>query len=49
MKKCYKLLFTASLFLLINQTHVFAQGCVAIRSTGGVCAMDEHPDTRRFC
>jgi len=22
-----------------------AQGCVAIRSTGGICAMDEHPDS----
>jgi hypothetical protein len=22
-----------------------AQGCVAIRSTGGLCAMDEHPDS----
>jgi hypothetical protein len=45
MKKLYKLIFIACLFLLLNQTNVFAQGCVAIRSTGGVCTMDEHPDS----
>jgi hypothetical protein len=45
MKLFYKLSFIASIFLLLNDTHVFAQGCVAIRSTGGVCTMDEHPDS----
>ena len=45
MNKIYKLLFTACFFLFIDQTNVFAQGCVAIRSTGGVCTMDEHPDS----
>ena len=45
MKLFYKLTFIASIFLLLNDTHVFAQGCVAIRSTGGVCTMDEHPDS----
>jgi hypothetical protein len=45
MKLFYKLTFITSIFLLLNHTHVFAQGCVAIRSTGGVCTMDEHPDS----
>lgn len=45
MRKFYKLLFIAFFFLIINRAEVFAQGCVAIRSTGGVCTMDEHPDT----
>lgn len=31
--------------VLINYTNVNAQGCVAIRSTGGLCTMDEHPDS----
>ena len=45
MKTIYKLLFIAFFFLVINQTNVFAQGCVAIRSTGGLCTMDAHPDS----
>ena len=45
MRSFYKLLFIAFFILSINQSNVFAQGCVAIRSTGGVCTMDEHPDT----
>src|SRR5260370_9647693 len=45
MKSFYKLALVACFFLLLNQTDVFAQGCVAIRSTGGICTMDEHPDS----
>ena len=44
MKSFYKLVFTI-LFFVINHTEAFAQGCVAIRSTGGVCTMAEHPDS----
>jgi hypothetical protein len=45
MKPIYKLLSFIVLFLLLNQTNVFAQGCVAIRSTGGICTMEENPDS----
>jgi len=46
MKTFYKLSFIAALFILLNHSNVFAQGCVAIRSTGGLCTMDEqHPDS----
>src|ERR1700743_79984 len=45
MRSLYKLALTTCFLLLLNQTNVFAQGCVAIRSTGGVCTMDEHPDS----
>jgi len=45
MKSFYKLLSVTIFYLLLNQTNVFAQGCVAIRSTGGVCTMGEHPDS----
>jgi hypothetical protein len=45
MKSFYKLSLLAVFFLLLNQTNVFAQGCVAIRSTGGLCTMDAHPDS----
>ncbi|MGZ3753320.1 MAG: hypothetical protein ACXVB0_11525 [Mucilaginibacter sp.] len=45
MKSFYKLILVACIFTLLNNTDVFAQGCVAIRSTGGVCTMDEHPDS----
>ena len=45
MKSFYKLSFIAALFILLNHSNVFAQGCVAIRSTGGLCTMDEHPDS----
>lgn len=37
--------FGVCLYLLIAQSNGFAQGCVAIRSTGGLCTMDEHPDS----
>jgi hypothetical protein len=33
-----------SRFLAQNKTS--AQGCMAIRSAGGICAMKEHPDKR---
>lgn len=45
MKPTFKLLSFIALFLFISQTNVFGQGCVAIRSTGGLCTMDEHPDS----
>lgn len=45
MKILYKILFTVCLFILFTHQHANAQGCVAIRSTGGVCAMDERPDS----
>jgi len=45
MKSLYKLFSVAILCFLLNNTDVFAQGCVAIRSTGGLCTMDEHPDS----
>jgi hypothetical protein len=45
MKSLYKLAFITCFYLLLSNTNVFAQGCVAIRSTGGVCTMDEHPDS----
>lgn len=33
------------LFILLRNTNTFAQGCVAIRSTGGIATMNEHPDS----
>jgi len=45
MKKILQFLFLVCFCFLLNNTNVFAQGCVAIRSTGGVCTMGEHPDS----
>jgi len=45
MKTTLQTILTICFFILFTQTNVFAQGCVAIRSTGGLCAMDEHPDS----
>ena len=45
MKFTYKFIIGIAVYLLFNTTNVNAQGCVAIRSTGGLCAMDEHPDS----
>jgi len=45
MKFTFKIFTTLCLLILLTQTKVFAQGCVAIRSTGGICAMNEHPDS----
>jgi len=45
MKTILKTLLAAVLFLFISQSGAFAQGCVAIRSTGGICTMNEHPDS----
>ena len=39
MKQIFSILLTA-LFIIIISDKVSAQGCVAIRSTGGVCTMD---------
>ena len=45
MRLLYKIFISACLFILFTRQHAMAQGCVAIRSTGGVCAMDERPDS----
>lgn len=45
MRTTLKTLLGICLFTLLFQTNIFAQGCVAIRSTGGLCTMDEHPDS----
>src|SRR6185437_9311360 len=45
MKSTLKVLSLIAFLFLLHQTNVFAQGCVAIRSTGGLCTMDEHPDS----
>ena len=45
MKTILKTILGICLFILFTQTKGFAQGCVAIRSTGGLCTMDEHPDS----
>jgi hypothetical protein len=45
MKTILKVALTICLFTLLNHTNAFAQGCVALRSTGGICAMNEHPDS----
>jgi hypothetical protein len=45
MKTTSKIFFTICLLTFIIQSNVFSQGCVAIRSTGGLCSMDEHPDS----
>jgi hypothetical protein len=45
MKRTFKLLLATTLFLVFTKSNTFAQGCVAIRSTGGICTMDEHPDS----
>lgn len=45
MKTTIKLLLSIAFLLIFNTSNIFAQGCVAIRSTGGVCTMDEHPDS----
>jgi len=45
MKIVLKALLGICIYFLLIQTNVFAQGCVAIRSTGGICVMNEHPDS----
>jgi hypothetical protein len=40
-----KILLTSIIFLSLLVAKTFAQGCVAIRSTGGVCSMLDHPDS----
>jgi hypothetical protein len=40
-----KLLLASFLFASLIPAKTFAQGCVAIRSTGGVCSMLDHPDS----
>lgn len=43
--KPQKLTIAFLIFLTITSyVKVFAQGCVAIKSTGGTCMMDHHPD-----
>src|SRR4051812_3313100 len=36
-------IFTTLVIILVT-CKVYSQGCVAIRSTGGICVMTEHPD-----
>src|SRR6201996_4331505 len=45
MKSTLQFLCFSLLCILFSNSNVFAQGCVAIRSTGGVCTMGEHPDS----
>jgi hypothetical protein len=45
MKITFKIILAIALFLLFTKSNTFAQGCVAIRSTGGICTMNEHPDS----
>ncbi|HEY4325537.1 MAG TPA: hypothetical protein VGN20_16195 [Mucilaginibacter sp.] len=45
MKTSLQILLGIFLITLLTYTNVFSQGCVAIRSTGGLCTMDEHPDS----
>lgn len=45
MKTTTKLFLLAFLIFLSAQNKLFAQGCVAIHSTGGICEMSEHPDS----
>ncbi len=45
MKSTLQLFALLILCILLNNSNASAQGCVAIRSTGGVTTMDEHPDS----
>src|ERR1700750_2588506 len=45
MKLFTRILAIAIFFISISISRSSAQGCVAIRSTGGLCTMDEHPDS----
>ena len=45
MKSLFTSLLGICLAIIFLQTKTMAQGCVAIRSTGGICAMNEHPDS----
>src|ERR1700744_3940573 len=45
MNRLFKITTLFLLLILFSKSGVFAQGCVAIRSTGGICAMSEHADT----
>jgi len=45
MKLIFKTILTVTIIFFISRSNSFAQGCVAIRSTGGLCTMSEHPDS----
>ncbi|HVW97043.1 MAG TPA: hypothetical protein VHA56_13815 [Mucilaginibacter sp.] len=45
MKLTFKALLCACILIISVHTDIFAQGCVAIRSTGGLCTMADHPDS----
>jgi hypothetical protein len=45
MKTILKTILGICIFIIVSRANIFAQGCVAIRSTGGICAMNEHPDS----
>ncbi|MDB5148079.1 MAG: hypothetical protein JWQ57_2099 [Mucilaginibacter sp.] len=40
-----KLTYVTAIIIFTTFAKANAQGCVAIRSTGGLCTMDEHPDS----
>ncbi|MFP5081856.1 hypothetical protein [Pedobacter sp. JCM 36344] len=39
-----KIIFTF-LIVVLTSVNIYAQGCVAIRSTGGMCSLTSHPDS----
>jgi hypothetical protein len=45
MKSTIKIFIAICFLTIVSHSNSFAQGCVAIRSTGGICAMNEHPDS----
>jgi hypothetical protein len=45
MKTTFKIFTGICLLILFTRTNASAQGCVAIRSTGGICEMNEHADS----
>lgn len=46
MKSTLRVFAVSAMFICaLYHNKVSAQGCVAIRSTGGLCTMDEHPDS----
>ena len=44
-KLILKLICATAIIICTTIAKANAQGCVAIRSTGGLCTMDEHPDS----
>lgn len=46
MKRMLSILLTALIILISNDG--YAQGCVAIRSTGGICTMDHAAESGKL-